>query len=78
MRFSTLTLSLNLSKLKIFFLWPFLWFVVKSQSWPVNYSNGTPGLDIPFSCSPSKKCVPLYNCPELLILMRQQALPVYR
>ncbi|XP_033208695.1 phenoloxidase-activating factor 1-like [Belonocnema kinseyi] len=69
-------LSLYLLKFKIFFLLSLLWFFVKAQSWPNYYSNET-GLDIPFSCSASKKCVPLHNCPELLILMRQQALPVY-
>ena len=62
---------------EVIFLWSLLLFSVKTQTWSEYYSNET-GLDIPFSCSETKKCVTLYSCPELLKLMHQQALSVYR
>lgn len=63
-------LKLNVLMLLIYFS--------NAQFWSeINYFNET-GIDHFFSCSANKKCVKLHNCPDLLDLMQQQALPVSR
>lgn len=70
------SLNLHLLKLKVLLL-----LVVhssKGQFWPEYNSFNETGIDRVFSCSTDKKCIKLHNCPELLNLMQQQALPISR
>ncbi|XP_051164671.1 chymotrypsin-like protease CTRL-1 [Leptopilina boulardi] len=69
------SLIFYLLKLKVLML---LIYFSNAQFWSeINYFNET-GIDHFFSCSANKKCVKLHNCPDLLDLMQQQALPVSR
>lgn len=70
-------LIVNLSKLKILLFLILLSHCSKAQFWP-EYNFNETGMDHIFSCTSTKKCVKLHDCPELLDLMQQQALPVSR